>query len=157
MAKGLHREDPTKKSDTPGRARRHAHLEMATALNNALHGNDFENDISKREVSKMIDKILEERKAIVGPGGYMDRAVPGRITRGLKMMWERSTKFDFDGSMAEWNLGRKAKEMKKLGIGIDNVVVDNAIEEGEIATQDGDDSDEGRFIPLVYHWETKQY
>ncbi|KIN07311.1 hypothetical protein OIDMADRAFT_47225 [Oidiodendron maius Zn] len=116
---------------------------MATALNNVLHGNDFENDISKRDVSKMIDKILEERKAIVGPGGYMDRAVPGRITRGLKMMWERSTKFDFDGSMAEWNLGRKVKEMKKLGIGIDDAVVDNAIEEGEVATQDGDDSDEG--------------
>ena len=157
MAKGLHCENPGKKSDNnPERVKRHAHLEVATALNKAVYGDDFENDISKREISKMIDKILEERKAIFGSGGYMDRSVPGRITRGLKLMWERSTKFDFDGSMAEWKLGRKAKEMGKLGIIIEDTLVDNTVEEGEIALDDADDSDKSMFIPLVYRLETNQ-
>jgi hypothetical protein len=149
MAKGLHREVPGKKSDTPGRAKRHAHLEVASALNMAVHGNDFAKDIRKLEVSQMIDRILEERKAIVGPGGYMDRAAPGRITRSLKLIWARSTKFDFDGSMSEWKLGRRNREMAKLGIVIGDDVVEKAIEEGELAIDGIDESNEGKFILLA--------
>jgi hypothetical protein len=120
MAKGLHREKIKKgrrrSSDTPGRAKQHAHLEVATALNSAVHGSDYSKDIGKRDVSLMIDKILEERRAITGFNGYMERATPGRITRGLKRMWDRTTRFDYRGTQEEWRLGRRAKEMEKYRI-----------------------------------------
>lgn len=149
MAKGLHRENPGKRPDPPGREKRHAHLEVATALNKAVHGNDFESDISKLEVSKMIDKVLEERKAIVGAGGYMERATPGRITRGLKRMWDRSTKFDFDGSESEWKLGRKEKVMERLRIANGGAVVNDSLEEEEIAIVEADANDEGKFTLIL--------
>lgn len=128
MAKGLHREKISKRrkrSDSPGQDKRHAHLEVATALNLAVHGNDFNKDISKREVSWMIDKILKDRKAIMGFNGYIERNSPGRITRGLKRMWDKNSKLDFDGSEFEWRNGRKAKEMEKARIANGGKVDDN--------------------------------
>jgi hypothetical protein len=136
MAKGLHREKISKRhkrSDSPGQAKRHAYLEVATALNLAVHGNDFNKDISKLEVSWMIDKILGERKAIMGFNGYLDRNSPGRITRGLKRMWDKNSKLDSDGSEAEWTSGRKKKE----------------IEKARIANGGKADDDEGKFIFLI--------
>lgn len=133
MAKGVHREKRSKKNDDPGHAKRHAHLEVATALNNAVHKNDYESDIPKQEVSRMIDQLLEERKAILGPGGYMDRATRGRITRGLKRMWDRPTKFDFNGSKGEWKRGRKEKEMAKHKTVNHGTATYQAPEEGQIA------------------------
>jgi hypothetical protein len=64
----------------------------------------------------MIDKMLLERKGVVGRGGYMERQAVPRITRGLKRLWERPTKFDYDGSLGEWKLGRKKVEQEKLRI-----------------------------------------
>lgn len=116
MAKGIHLAQNSNRIDDPSKLRRHAYLEVATALNESVHKNDYRNDIDKREVSRMIDWVLLKRKGIVGTGGYMERASPGRITRGLKMLWRRPTRFDFNGSVAEWNLGRKGAEAEKQRI-----------------------------------------
>lgn len=119
MAKGMHLEERGKRSDEPGAMRRHAYLNVATELNLAVNGkNGYGEDIDKREVAKMIDRMLVEKKGVVGKGGYMERATRGRITRGLKMAWERSKGADFDGSLGEWNQWRKeSEEEKRLSIG----------------------------------------
>jgi hypothetical protein len=116
MAKGMHLEQRGKKSDDPNKARQHAYLEVATALNQAVHKDDYRNDLDKREVSRMIDWALLERKGVVGRGGYMERQVVPRITRTLRRMWERPTKFDYDGTLGEWNTGRKEREVEKMRI-----------------------------------------
>jgi hypothetical protein len=117
MAKGTHLEERGKRSDEPGAMRRHAYLNVATELNKAVHGNsNFGNDIDKKEVAKMIDKMLVEKKGVVGKGGYMERATRGRITRGLKRMWEREPSFDYDGSLSEWKQWRKESEAEKRRI-----------------------------------------
>jgi len=141
MAKGMHLEERGKRSDQPGQQRQHAHLTVATALNDAVHKGDYEQDISKKEVSKMIDRVMEERKGVVGKGGYMERATNGRITRGLKRLWERPTKFDYDGSKSEWDLWRKAKEAERERIAKGSApkeVIQQTIEDGDDEERDGE-------------------
>jgi hypothetical protein len=150
MAKGLHLERHGRRSDAPGAARRHAYLEVATALNNSVHKNEFERDINKREVTRMIDKFLEERKGIVGKGGYMERSTRGRITRGLKRLWDRTSKFDYDGSKIEWKLWRKAKVMEKERIAKGAASLGDFVEEREIAQDDALHNDCGKFTLLIF-------
>lgn len=150
MAKGLHLEGQGIRSDPPGAARRHAYLEVATALNNSIHKNDFEHDINKREVASMIDKFLEERKGVVGKGGYMERSTPGRITRGLKRLWDRTSKFDYDGSKIEWKLWRKAKEMEKERIAKSGASPCDVAEEREIAHDGALHNGCGKFTLLIF-------
>ena len=102
--------------------RQHAYLNVATELNKAVNGeNGFGNDIDKKEVAKMIDKMLVEKKGVVGKGGYMERSTKGRITRGLKRMWEREPSFDYDGSLSEWGQWRKKSEAEKRRVTADGV------------------------------------
>lgn len=114
MAKGMHLEERGQRNDEAGAMRRHAYLNVATELNKAVNGaNDFGNDIDKKEVAKMIDRMLVEKKGVVGKGGYMERATRGRITRGLKRMWQRKPGFDYDGSQSEWKQWRREREVER--------------------------------------------
>ena len=113
MVKSDHLGRKVKKGETADQARQEAYLDIATKLNDAVHKGDYRNDIDKREVARMIDQVLIERKHVVGQGGVMERQVVPHITRTLKQTWERSTKYDFDGSLAEWNKGRKEREVEK--------------------------------------------
>ena len=115
MAKNMHLEERSNRKDEEGTMRQHAYMNVATALNEAVNRKNggFGDDIDKREVAKMIDQMLDKKKGVVGKGGYMERATSGRITRGLKRMWEREPSFDYDGSLSEWNQWRKAKEEKR--------------------------------------------
>jgi hypothetical protein len=56
----------------------------------------------------MIDFMLSEKKAVVGLGGYMERMKVARVTRGLRMMWNKNCRLDYDGTLSEWELWRKA-------------------------------------------------
>jgi len=118
MARGIHLPPvKMKRDEDEGAARQHAHVNVATDLNAALNGeSNFVNDISKRDVSRMIDRILSEKKGIMGPGGYMERSKFPRITRGLRRVFERQSKLDFDGSESEWNLWRREEEAEKRRI-----------------------------------------
>jgi hypothetical protein len=113
MARGTHLEERGKRTDDNSVLRQHAYLNVATKLNEAVHKGDYVNDITKKEVSKMIDKVLVERKGVVGKGGYMERSTSGRVTRGLKRAWDRNPPIDFDGSLSEWSQWRKASEAEK--------------------------------------------
>lgn len=62
----------------------------------------------------MLDRMLQEKKGVVGKGGLMERQRTGRITRFLRMAWESNRKSDYDGSVSEWSQGRKKKEDDKL-------------------------------------------
>lgn len=72
---------------------KHAHRDVADALNRALNYGNQVNDIPVEKVSKMIDRLLEERKDVVG---YLERQGCGRITRGVKMVWNRGARIDID-------------------------------------------------------------
>jgi hypothetical protein len=61
----------------------------------------------------MIDKMLQEKKAVVGKNGYMERSGVKKLTRSLRLMWQRNTKFGYDGSKEEWELWRRDTEMEK--------------------------------------------
>src|SRR3954468_335579 len=103
MAKGEHIAPRGKRTEDPSKLRQHAYLVVATNLNFACHGNKYDEDIDRRDVAKMIDQLMVEKKAVLGYGGYMERSTAGRITRGLKRMTLKNTKLDYDGSLSEWN------------------------------------------------------
>lgn len=142
LAKGKHLEvHHGKKSDDENRIKQHAYLNVATELNDAIHGITYKNDLDKKDVARMIDKMLAEKKGVIGRGSYMERQAVPRITRGLKRLWERPTKFDYDGSVAEWKLGRKEAEQERLRIANggapaeDTVMV--SVEDREVVTVSG--------------------
>jgi hypothetical protein len=94
------------RKDLPSTVLKNTYLNFATELNLALHGTDYEQDIPKREVTKMLERVLREKKAVMG---LIERQKTGRITRGVRMAWESGRRGDFDGSVGEWNNGRKEK------------------------------------------------
>ncbi|PMD40794.1 hypothetical protein L207DRAFT_345830 [Hyaloscypha variabilis F] len=148
LTKGVHLEgyDKIKKSEDTNTAKRNAYLTFATTLNNALHGTDYEQDIHKKEVTRKLDELLLNHKAIVGKGGLAERQFGGRVTRTLRLAWQRSLgesekdedgnytlgvarPLDFDGSISEWNQWRRKevenKRRAKMGLPpIDEVVVE---------------------------------
>jgi hypothetical protein len=112
MARGVHLEGKSSKKDAPYSSRSNAYLNFATELNKALHGDRYGEDISKREVTKMLDKMLKEKKQVVGRGGLMERQQTGRITSFLRMCWESNRRADFDGSLGEWNVGERRDRVR---------------------------------------------
>lgn len=138
ITKGVHLEGYSKgkKTDDPGAARKNAYLTFATTLNDALHGTDYEHDIHKKEVTRMLDHLLLKHKAIVGKGGLAERQAGGRVTRALRLAFQRSlgaadlhpniqprripSPLDFDGSISEWNQWRRKtveqKRRARLGL-----------------------------------------
>ena len=122
----MHLEDDGNRKESDGAPKQNAYMTVATSLNEALNGQGglFEHDIDKKEVAKMIDLMLKEKKGVLGKGGYMERATRGRITRGLKRIWERGTACDYDGSVSEWNQWRRKSEEQKRNVaagGLQNV------------------------------------
>jgi hypothetical protein len=92
--------------------KKHAHTDVATLLNAALHGSDYQKDISAVEVSKKIDKVLSEKKAALK---FMERNAKGRVTGAIKKIWQRG--LQFDGTEREWRCGRKEIEVTKNNLG----------------------------------------
>jgi hypothetical protein len=129
ITKGVHLEGYSKgkRSDDPNTAKRNAYLTFVTTLNDALHGTNYEHDIHKKEVTRMLDHVLLKHKAIVGKGGLTERQFGGRVTRALRFSWQRSlgaydpevqppkipSPLDFDGSISEWNQWRRKTEENK--------------------------------------------
>ena len=114
LAKGMHLEERGRRSDEPGAMRRNAYLNVASELNKALNGKkNYGQDIDKKEVTKMVDRMLAEKKGVLGRGGFMERATRGRITRALKIMWLREPSFDYSGTLGEWKQWRKESEAEK--------------------------------------------
>ncbi len=111
IARGVHLEERVKRSEAPETGRFNAYENFATQLNFALHRNDYESDIQKKEVTRMLDQILAERKHVVGKGGLVERYSGGRITRTTKRTFDRIHRLDFDGSLSEWKQGRRDKVM----------------------------------------------
>lgn len=122
VTRGVHLDGyaKSKKSDDPNAAKRNAYLTFATTLNDILHGTDYEHDIHKKEVTIKLDHVLLKHKGILGKGGLAERQYGGRVTRVLRLAWQRSTgrpeidketgcnqgiasPLDFDGSISEWN------------------------------------------------------
>jgi len=120
MARGRHIEKRGKRNDDPGMLRQNAHVDVATELNVLLHGErNYNLDISKREISRMIDHVLDFKMATMGPGGYMERQRMSRITRTLRLIFQRTSKLNFNGSKSEWGLWRRdaLKEKERLANG----------------------------------------
>ena len=124
MAKGMHHEvkDSTKKKkssydDEEEASKTNTYLNVATALNNAVHQGDYTKDIDKKEVTAMIDKMMVEYKGVLGKGGLLERQKVPRMTRGMKLMLSRNPTIKHNGTMGEWQEGgRKPKELARLEI-----------------------------------------
>jgi hypothetical protein len=81
---------------------RHAHRDVADALNRALSDPGRTSYIPDNEVSAMIE-LLFEREDVVK---YMERQTVGRVTRAMKRVWNRGLEYDTYG-------GRKG-QLEKL-------------------------------------------
>ncbi|KAE9367885.1 hypothetical protein N431DRAFT_383913 [Stipitochalara longipes BDJ] len=155
IAKGVHVEGygKVKKSDDPNTAKRNAYLTFATTLNDALHGTDYEHDIHKKEVTRKLDELLLQHKAIIGKGGLAERQFGGRVTQALRLAWQRSLgeserdgdgnyilgvarPLDFDGSISEWNQWRRKVVENKRRARLGLPPIEAAIEEREQAGMD---------------------
>ncbi|KAI6715922.1 hypothetical protein JHW43_001580 [Diplocarpon mali] len=168
IARGSHLEQrPNKRTDAPSKVRKNAHEVFYTAFNTALHGKDFTKDINKREVTRMLEQVLEERKHVVGKGGLVERQTNGRITRTLSSAWRRPIEsINFDGSLSEWEQGRKErvlhghsdqKKSKKAPVdgGIRAESIDGSQDNTTWAQADNSnrlnmDSGEARFAEMTY-------
>jgi hypothetical protein len=141
IAKGVHLEGYSKRTDIPGVAKRNAYKTFATELNYALNRKNYGADIDRKEVTKMLDQLLVERKGVAGKGGLVERNRGGRVTRSMRMAWERNKPIDFDGSLSEWNQGRRERILNPGGL------TAKLLEEG--ADQDGAGEDgDGKSMPM---------
>lgn len=62
-------------------------MDVATLLNRAINGGaSYEQDIPLKEVSAMIDHLIEVRPRVMG---LLERYQVGRVTRFMRLMWER--------------------------------------------------------------------
>ncbi|KAG9246973.1 hypothetical protein BJ878DRAFT_477793 [Calycina marina] len=141
MSRGVHRPPGFHKNDDSRQLRATAHFETASQLNDALNGEGraFGRDVNEREVSRMIDRLLEEKKGVLGHGGIMERQRVPRITRTIRMAFERHKKLDFDGSEREWEEWRKYEVMEKKRISAGGKPRIGTLEEPGPAVQEGAD------------------
>ncbi|OBT86115.1 hypothetical protein VE02_05436 [Pseudogymnoascus sp. 03VT05] len=84
------------------------YVDVATALNRALHKSDYTHDIPVEEVEKLLHFFLRDRKGAIA---VIDRQPTARLTRSTHRIWIRGLKFL--GTQAEWDNGRKAAEEVK--------------------------------------------
>jgi hypothetical protein len=114
ITKGVHLEEPTRKSAEPDSAHVHAYENFATQLNLSLHGKSYSKDIPKEEIIAMLDHLLGDRKHVVGTDklSLHMRSPHGRVTRGMVLAFGRVVGSDFYGSKEEWKAGRGRKVMK---------------------------------------------
>ncbi|KAK0125944.1 hypothetical protein ONS95_007567 [Cadophora gregata] len=138
IAKGVHLEQrPDKRTEAPTVTRANAYENFYSALNDAVHRKNYTSDIPKKEVTRMLDQMLAERKHVAGKGGLVERQRNGRVTRALRMAWNREPAIDFDGTQSEWKQGRKEKVMTQYKIerGLMAPLVEGAMEG---TAEDGD-------------------
>lgn len=64
----------------------------------------------------MLDQMLDERKGVIGKGGLVERQLIGRITRTMTATWNRTPAINFDGSLSEWEQGRKEKVLSEYAL-----------------------------------------
>jgi hypothetical protein len=142
IAKGVHLEGYSKRTDIPGVAKRSAYKTFATELNYALNKKNYGADIDRKEITKMLDQLLVERKGVAGKGGLVERNRGGRVTRSMRMAWERNKPIGFDGSLSEWNQGRRERILNP------GELTAKLLEGG--ADQDGDGQDGyGKSMPML--------
>jgi hypothetical protein len=84
------------------------YVDVATALNRALHKSDYTHDIPVEEVEKLLHFFFRDRKGAIA---VIDRQPTARLTRSTHKIWMRGLKFL--GTQAEWDNGRKAAEEVK--------------------------------------------
>ncbi|KFX90270.1 hypothetical protein O988_08276 [Pseudogymnoascus sp. VKM F-3808] len=84
------------------------YVDVATALNRALHKSDYTNDIPVEEVEKLLRFFLRDRKGAIA---VIDRQPTARLTRSTHRIWNRG--LNFLGTTTEWDNGRKAAEEVK--------------------------------------------
>lgn len=73
---------------------KHAHHDVADALNRSLNYGNQANDIPVEEVSAMITKLMQQRKDAVG---YLERQKISRVTRAMKRVWNRGARVHVAG------------------------------------------------------------
>lgn len=89
----------------------------------------------------MLDQMLADRKHVVGKGGLVERQRNGRVTRALRLAWNRSPAIDFDGTESEWNQGRKEKVMMQYKI--ERGIIEDPVE----AAGEGGDTGKSAYFP----------
>lgn len=119
ITKGVHLEEPSRKSSKHGAGYVHAYENFATQLNLSLHGKSYSKDIPKEEIIAMLEHLLSDRKHVVGTDklSLHMRSPHARVTRGMVLAFGRIVGSDFYGSKEEWKAGRGRKVMipqKKL-------------------------------------------
>lgn len=105
------------------------YVDVATALNRALHKSDYTHDIPVKEVEKLLHFFLRDRKGAIA---VIDRQPTARLTRTTHKIWARGLKFL--GTKAEWDNGRKAAEEikrredqeRRLNVGIAGAITSTA-------------------------------
>jgi hypothetical protein len=109
IVRGAHLQDytTTHRSTTEYAAKQISNENFCTALNAALHGDDFSQDLYRKDIIKQLNKMLLERKHVVGPGGLVERGQAKHLTRTIHSAWKRGSKLNFDGSIAEREEWRK--------------------------------------------------
>ncbi|ELR08989.1 hypothetical protein VC83_05985 [Pseudogymnoascus destructans] len=118
------------------------YVDVATALNRALHKSDYTHDIPVEEVEKLLHFFLRDRKGAIA---VIDRQPTARLTRSTHRIWIRGLKFL--GTKAEWDNGRKAAEQvkrredqeRRLNVGNAGAIISGATGAG-VADGWGDDT-----------------
>ncbi|KAK8088637.1 hypothetical protein PG997_003598 [Apiospora hydei] len=93
-------------------------LSFATKLNTTLNGSgSYENDIDIEDIEELLGKIEKNKKAALAFAllpltsfAKIERQGTSRITRTQRRVFERN--LGFDGTLAEWEGGRKQKVMQ---------------------------------------------
>jgi hypothetical protein len=114
IVRGAHNSDkPQKRTDTAELIRTNFYDEFASDFNKALSGKyNYRADIDKQEIIQMLDSLMAQRVNVIGKGSLAERQKVSRITRSLRLAWDRVPSRDYNGSMAEWNSGRKERVIK---------------------------------------------
>lgn len=114
IVRGAHLEGRSRRSDTAHDSHRNIYANFASRLNEAINGKaNFSADIEVQDIVLMLNHLMKTRKNVVGKDGLVERQRIGRLTRPLRLAWERSDGRDFDGSVTEWEAGRKQKVMRR--------------------------------------------
>jgi hypothetical protein len=109
IVRGVHLPDytTTNRLTSEHAARQTTYENFCTALNTALHKEDYAQYIYSKDIIKQLEKMLKERKHVVGPGGLVERGKASRLTRALTNAWNRGSQMNFDGSIGEWEEWRQ--------------------------------------------------
>jgi len=114
MVKGVHIANLDMTAEV---SKKKKYMDIATALNTACHKGQYADDIPWKAVADKVEHWIKTKKAGVA---LMERHRVGHVTRTMKRVWNRGIKFD--GTMREWEEGRKdtVHQENKTGAGSDS-------------------------------------